>query len=167
MGLRGSSCELIFLWEQRGKRRLRLNHTARKFHEWVSLQMLELKQSVLSAWGMQVREINCSTIENYMQNPSLRNLHCKTSQNKVTTWKLPSNETQINNPSPVHCELALCTSVGFSWGLLVSQVSHRHFSWSYVWFAHDDSSLSWIHKSMLSVEKFPYGSVLFKSHLIA
>lgn len=77
-----------------------MNHTARKFHEWVSLQMLELKQSVLSAWGMQVREINCSKIENYMQTPSLRHLHCKTSQNKVATEKLPSNETQINNASP-------------------------------------------------------------------
>lgn len=56
---------------KRGKRRLRLNHTARKFHEWVPLQMLELKQSVLPAsWGMQVREINFSKIANYAQNPS-------------------------------------------------------------------------------------------------
>lgn len=51
--------------------------------------MLELKQSVLSLWGMQVREINCFKTANYEQNPSLRRVHCKTPQNKVATGKLP------------------------------------------------------------------------------
>lgn len=140
---------------KRGKRRLRLNHTARKFHEWVPLQMLELKQSVLPLWGMQVREINSSKRANYAQNPSLRHWHCKTPQNKVATGKLPNKVTQTNDPRG--SSLALHTSVGFSWGLWVTQVSCGHFSWSNLWFAHDDTSL-------------PPRSVcprcLFKSHLM-
>lgn len=86
-----------------------MNHTARKFHEWVPLQMLELKQSVLPPWGMQVREINFSQRANYRQNSSLRHMHRNIPQDKIATGKLPNNVTQTNEPSG--SSLALCTRV--------------------------------------------------------
>lgn len=85
---------------KRGKRSLRLNHTARKFHEWVPLQMLELKQSVLPPMGYAgERNMLLSQIANYTRKPSFRNPCCKAPWNKVAAGKPPDNVTQTDDAS--------------------------------------------------------------------
>lgn len=155
-GLRGSSSELIFLWEQKRKEKPLFESHSQKVLMNGSTPNVRIKViSASSPWGMQVREINCSKIANYTQNPSLSCLHCKTPPVKVATGKLSNNVTQTNGPSFL---LALRTGVSCSHDLLVSQVSCWHFSWSSLWFAHEDASLllgEWGHALCWKVSPWP------------